>query len=866
MTPDNSFVFHFGEFEVREREFCIYTAGSSVPVEPRAFRVLLLLLQNPQRVITKEELLNTVWDDVEVTDNSLTHSIVKLRQRLGDDARSPRFIETVSKVGYRFICPVESSKALPEAAPVPAHPAPSKVEVSEEVQGNLESVDTRNGSGRIEFAGASANGFIMAGKSFVFRFDDVEVREREFTLVKAGKELTVEPKAFRALLVLLRNPQKLISKEELLNCMWGDAAVGDGSLTRSIWLLCRVLNDDINEPRYIATVATVGYRFICPVEVLERAVATNPENSIHGFVDKSIPATRPERRIRTFRLRWVVVGAVLAVGLACMTWYLRLPLPTLRVSTYTQITRDGRSESAVGTDGIRLYLNAYPDSVPPAQVAISGGEISRIPMALPNPWLADVSPDGSTLLVMSDPAFSNLTSPGSIWSVRVQGGSLRRLTDGKIKDAAWSPDGKSVVFATSNGDIDVMGSDGTGVQRLANLPFHNDNFFSDRIAWSPDGHTIRFDRNNKIYEMNSDGSGLHPFLPGWHPSSALCCGQWTPNGEFFVFLSFDPYPYIQPASQLWALDEHRRPFQRTGEPVQLTSGPTRWGQPVPGKDGKKIFAMGAILNGELVHIDANSQRLQPFLRGISAEGVSFSPDGRFIAYVTFPEGILWIANRDGSNPMQLTDRPFYPVLPQWSPDGAQILFSSLDAEGNFKGYIISPRGGTPRPVLPEYKGTQTQPSWSPDGRKIVFMAGETAGNSLQVLDLASGRITTLPEGAWFPRWSPDGRFIAGLDPASLNLKVLDLETQRWSILQKRLLGNLSWSRDGKFIYFLRVENDPGVYRISASGGEAQRVVDLKGFQITGVWTSWMSLDPEDTPLLLRDAGSKDIYALSLEQK
>jgi eukaryotic-like serine/threonine-protein kinase len=104
---------------------------------------------------------------------------------------------------------------------------------------------------------------MMASKSFVFLFDDVEVREREFTLIKAGKVLTVEPKAFRALLFLLHNPQRLISKEELLNTVWGDAAVTEGSLTRCIWLLRSRLGDDIHEPRYIATVATVGYRFVC---------------------------------------------------------------------------------------------------------------------------------------------------------------------------------------------------------------------------------------------------------------------------------------------------------------------------------------------------------------------------------------------------------------------------------------------------------------------------------------------------------------------------------------------------------------------------------------------------------------------------
>ncbi len=108
-----------------------------------------------------------------------------------------------------------------------------------------------------------------AGKSLVFRFGDVEVREREFTLTKAGEVLPVEPKAFRVLLFLLHSPQTLITKEELLDEVWADAAVTESSLTRSIAKLRRVLGDDFQEPRYIATVATVGYRFVCKVEVTE---------------------------------------------------------------------------------------------------------------------------------------------------------------------------------------------------------------------------------------------------------------------------------------------------------------------------------------------------------------------------------------------------------------------------------------------------------------------------------------------------------------------------------------------------------------------------------------------------------------------
>src|SRR5258708_39039475 len=106
-------------------------------------------------------------------------------------------------------------------------------------------------------------------KCFVFTFADVEVREREFCIVKSGEVLPVEPKAFRVLLFLLRSPHRLIAKDELLDAVWNDCAVSDNSLTRSIALLRRLLGDETREPRYIATVPTVGYRFLCDVKVVE---------------------------------------------------------------------------------------------------------------------------------------------------------------------------------------------------------------------------------------------------------------------------------------------------------------------------------------------------------------------------------------------------------------------------------------------------------------------------------------------------------------------------------------------------------------------------------------------------------------------
>ena len=494
-----------------------------------------------------------------------------------------------------------------------------------------------------------------------------------------------------------------------------------------------------------------------------------------------------------------------------------------------------------------------------------------MPITLPFAEIRDVSPNGSTLLVSSYDG-----NHGSLWNVEMPAGSLRPLLTGilGVASAVWSPDGKSVVYSPVNGDLDVTRSDGTGTRRLAAL--RGDGGYPDGLSWSPDGSKIRFSWKNRLWEMSSDGSGLHPLLPGWRPSSSQCCGRWSPDGKFFVFLSrgglwnfYGP----RPGSQVWVLDERRGLFRRAStEPVQLTSGPIRWNSPIPSKDGTKVFAHGVIERGELVRYDAQSGRLQPYLGGISAESVIFSPDGQFLAYVTFPEGILWRANRDEARPVQLTDASVYPLNPHWSPDGSQILFCSYDSNG-LKAYVISSQGGTPFPIIPEDRGAQSDPNWSPNGHKIVFSTLDAIGNfncALRVFDLDSHQVTTLSgsEGMWAPRWSPNGRFILGIYHGSGGgVKILDLETKRsWVVQQKGECNYPTWSSDSQFVYCMLLPDDPGVFRVRVSGGDAERVVDLNGFRYTGAFTRWMGLDPTDTPMLLRDVGTDDIYALTLETK
>ena len=79
-------------------------------------------------------------------------------------------------------------------------------------------------------------------------------------------------------------------------------------------------------------------------------------------------------------------------------------------------------------------------------------------------------------------------------------------------------------------------------------------------------------------------------------------------------------------------------------------------------------------------------------------------------------------------------------------------------------------------------------------------------------------------------------------------------------------GFPTWSSNGQYVYFVRQGSDPGVYRVPVSGGPAQLIADLTGFHHTGAVRLWFGLDPEDTPLLLRDAGSDEIYALTLDRR
>jgi Tol biopolymer transport system component len=561
----------------------------------------------------------------------------------------------------------------------------------------------------------------------------------------------------------------------------------------------------------------------------------------------------PDTSGRSTTRLWLVaaLSALLLAAIGYIVISRQHAAPGLRISDYDQITNDGRQKTLAGTDGSRLYFNLDP-SQPPAQIATAGGEVVPLKIPIPSAVLEGVSPDGSTFLVGSESV--GQTSGYPLWSVGILGGAPRSLA-AAVTASTWSPDGASIAYATPNGDIYQEKSNGAEAHKIASIGGR-----TEWLAWSPNGATLRFSTNGKLREISADGSNHRELLPKWPPSAAPCCGSWSPDGNIFYFLS---------EGQLWAFDERRGLFGKSAEPVQLTSGPLAWATPVPGKNGKTLFATGLTRRGQLTRFDAQSKQFQPYLGGISADLLSFSKDGQHVVYVSYPDGSLWRADRDGTNRGELVDPPLKPILPDWSPDGTRIVFVGLTENDNqYQSYIVSSQGGTISRLLPEDSGPQTDPNWSPDGKKIVFstsrLGGRDTKSELRVLDIASHKVTTLPgsEGMFSPRWSHDGKYIAASTFDQLSIKLFDLATQKWTVLHQGIIAFPAWSSDSRFIYYLSYVEDPGVFRVRVATGEVERVLSLMNVPYTGTLGSWMGLDPTDAPLMLHDTGTNDIYALT----
>jgi len=659
---------------------------------------------------------------------------------------------------------------------------------------------------------------MMGNKSFVFRFSDIEVREREFSLLKAGKVLAVEPKAFRVLLLLLRTPQKVISKEELLNSVWGDTAVTEGSLTRCIWLLRRLLGDDVNEPRFIETVATVGYRLVCKVEASEIASeylqATDKAIGLSeaDFVETPVQSARDLSR----ELKWISgeVGltkasepaprrrerfawGVAALCIALLTW--------LGVAHWRSI------QSA---ESRHLRLSILP---PPSTSFV--------------PHNFAISPDGRRL------AFVAVAQDGgtALWIRSLAAGTAQQLTG--TEDATlpfWSPDSRQVGFFQASKLKSVDPSSGT-VQVLCDAPL------SFGGAWNNRG-TIIFTfggsggsngpsdiGSNSILKVSASGGEPQLVTRGNAPNAPIIWPAALPDGDHFLY-------FLRGSS---------KPAQKQG--IYVGSLSTQESKLISSEIiGNTQFASSRLYyvrNSSLMAQSFDLKRLQLMGRpevvsrqeleeapAFSRTGFSVSDNG-VVVFQSATESVSRLAwfDRSGKELEELPRTGYRD--PALSRDGALLAVSS-DEEHNGKRYIHIYDFARGTSTRVSEGGKDSLPVFSPDGKRVAYAANHD--RTSKYIDVAatdgSGKLERLvaSDRLALNDWSADGRFLVYMNFQNVvapELEVLDLRNHSQTAYATG--AEAQFSPDGRWIAFSGFgssgSGDPEVYvgRFPGSGRRIQ---------------------------------------------
>ena len=705
----------------------------------------------------------------------------------------------------------------------------------------------------------------------VFKFEDIEVKEREFLLVKGGKALPVEPKVFRVLLFLLRNPKRLVTKDEILNAVWNDCAVSDNSLTRSIATLRRLLGDDSREPRFIATVPTVGYRFLCDPVAAEEDVNgfATEETHLPPEIETDHRPTEKEQLKAQFNPGHKGLSGlsfaglcVLAVGIVAAGFLIRDSASTRDVhgpfvpdlATEERITSNPPEapveNAVVSRDG--RYL-AFHDNSGLYLRQIANGETRA--WNLPKDfvcWPDDWFPDGTHLLVTRRVGPSRTLS---LWKLPLLGGDPEKLID----DAAGgsvSPDGSRIAYVPGpkfGSELWVMDSDGANARRIAlarkqDQPNLGDGWIQ-RAVWSPNGTRLAYVEAhlatpdpplyaNSLLICDAKGVDLQVVLKD--DSRLRPALWWTTDGRILFAYLNDPKSEREDAGvDSISIDE------RTGKaaaPQQRVSEGQGW-----------ISGLSATSDGKRLVVSRGNTSRQVFITEPYPGNHRWSAPRRLTldtneslatAWTADSKEVLFVSDRSGTWKLfkQNIDETTAEVL----VEGSSMRFPRLSADNLEVLYLVESRpgdhlspaslmskplaGGPPRLVLRENGISNYQCARAPS-QLCIFSKLVGDDHILVSFDLEHGagrEVTRIPNGLSHWSLSPDGsRLALVLEPHRIRFLSPDTGAAHDVSLNDWPVFNIDWAADGARV-FVRSITSAGIPVILALDGSGKVEVVIEG--------------------------------------
>ena len=653
-----------------------------------------------------------------------------------------------------------------------------------------------------------------------YRWDDFLLDLDAYRLERGGVPLPLEPKAFNLLLLIIRRPGHLFTKQEIFDAVWPGTAVTDHALTRVVAQLRRALGDDVREAKYLETVPTRGYRWIRPVDevpptptplvgrpfLVALALILVAATVILGFASWSRPISSPAT---------VDEGGHAAGRSRDVQWPVQLTTHAgLDLEPTLSPQGDAVEFASDQTGSLEIYVRALSGTAAETPLTSDGGQNVQ-----PS-W----SPDGRLLAYHSN-------RHGGIWVIPARGGTAKQVAP-VGSNPAWSPDGQRIAFQ-SDEDVDL----------------------------APTGYNAQ--SGSTIWVVGVDGRDLRELTKSGQPIGGHASPAWSPNGKHLVFAVFDGGSN----NGLWILELER------GETKALINGQSLF-ESVFAPDGSTLYVAGSdalviripidpaagSIRGEtevipiagvagvrgmtisrdgrqiaFAGLGLNSQIwTQPVRDGVAAgaarpltddtsrrnSGPAVSPDGSKVAYMSTRRGELpniWMMDIDGRNPIQLTPDGTAEFSPDWFPDGRRIAYLStrrntrsiwaVDVatrreEMLFDTTRARPSGGAPlKGALAEMDvaPSRTTAAFSllapPLGRRVLYVTG--------ISPFAPRVLTDGTLSVGYPAWSPDERRLAVeiKDGSSTNAGLVDVQTGALRRLtnERGQTWVRSWSPDGRRI-------------------------------------------------------------------
>jgi Tol biopolymer transport system component/DNA-binding winged helix-turn-helix (wHTH) protein len=664
----------------------------------------------------------------------------------------------------------------------------------------------------------------MPGESSEYRapvrFADFEVDFAAATLYKHGTRVKLQEQPFRILEALLARPGEVLSRDELVRMLWAEGTFVDydHGLNAAVAKLRQALSDSPEQPQYIETLGRRGYRFIGRIEV-----------------PPAFDAVAPKRRPAAW---WGVSGALIvttALGLVYVSHGTRTTQAAMVVPLTSYTGAQGCA--AFSPDGSQVAFSWRPEGEDNWNIyvrLVGGGPVTRLTREPKEGRLLAWSPDGSQI------AFNR---GGSVFLISPLGGTARKLTKGRIgASSAWSPDGKWLAILHRASDREswavylVSAATGEG-RRITAPPAGGEDGLA---AFSPDGRTLAFVRTqttvtNSLYVLPvrdgmAAGAAQRLSNEEWNVYGLT----WTEGGRKIVFSSEYggreslwriPVSHSKAPERIPGTEDAACPCFSKGPPPRLAY-----------HRGTGIFRTGVEgEHGTIWHAEIlPSDQLGPPVRIIASSefdwGPQVSPDGKKIVFGSARSGKqeLWICDRDGSNPTQLTTAARYPGSfpgsPRWSSDSKRIAFDGA-SNGNLDIYVIDAGGGATRRLTAD-PALDARPSWSHDDRWIYFLSNRSGTDQIWKAPAEGGAaVPVTRHGGFEPIESPDGRTLYYVN-VGYNVDELP---ELWSVPagggeESRVAGPV-WSG------YWGVA-DPGVYWVDFAAGAKKGPVPLKSFNFS----------------------------------